>query len=72
MSRKFWKQAAERAVKTGCQTLVVLLGAGAIDVMHVGWIQDLSLAAGAAALSLVTSVASTRVGDSDSPSLVAE
>ncbi len=70
MSRKFWRAAAERAAKTAAQTLLVILGAGTVDVMSVGWKQALSLSAGAALLSVVTSVASTRVGDSDSPSLV--
>lgn len=69
---KFWRAAAERAAKTFAQTLVVLLGAGSVDVASVGWAQALSLSAGAALLSVLTSVASTRVADSTSPSLVQE
>lgn len=71
-TRKFWTAAAERAVKTFAQALAVILGAGAVDVMSIGWKQALSVSAGAALLSVLTSIGSTGVADSSSPSLVKE
>lgn len=65
----FWKAAAERAVKTFAQTLVVLLGASAVDILAVDWPQALSLAAGAAVVSVLTSIASDAVTAQDGPSL---
>lgn len=65
----FWKAAAERAVKTFAQTLVVLLGASAVDILAVDWPQALSLAAGAAVVSVLTSIASDAATAQDGPSL---
>lgn len=65
----FWKAAAERAIKTFAQTLVVLLGASAVDILAVDWPQALSLAAGAAVVSVLTSIASDAVTAQDGPSL---
>ena len=70
MSRAFWSGAAERAVKTAAQTLLALLGAGALDVLHVPWTGGLSVAAGAAVLSLLTSIVSAPASPTGSPSLV--
>lgn len=65
----FWKAAAERAVKTFAQTLVVLLGAGAVDVLSIDWVKALSLSAGAALVSVLTSIGSDWVSKADGPSL---
>lgn len=65
----FWKAAAERAIKTFAQTLVVLLGASAVDILAVDWPQALSLAAGAAVVSVLTSIGSDAVTAQDGPSL---
>lgn len=62
----FWKDAAERAVKTFAQTLVALLGAGAVDIIHIDWGARLSVAAGAALVSVLTSIASAGSGNSAS------
>lgn len=64
----FWQAAGERAGKAFAQTLVLTLGAGRVDVMHVAWQTDLGLAAGAAVLSVLTSVGSTTVSG-NGPSL---
>jgi len=68
---EFWKQAAERAVKTFAQTLV----AAGLVVGVAGWDewQAALIAAGIAALlSVATSVASAGFGDKGTPSLVSE
>lgn len=68
---KFWKASAERAVKSAAQGLIGLwLGDGVFNL----WTVDVKLAAGvgagAAVLSLLTSIVSLPVGASNSPSVV--
>mgnify|MGYP000173821378 CR=1 FL=1 len=70
-STAFWRAAAERAVRTFAQALIAVLGVGATSVLDVDWPGALSAAALAALLSLLTSVASSGVGD-PGPSLGAE
>lgn len=67
---RFWRHAAERAVKTAAQTAVALVGAGAVDVLAVDWQQVGSVSAGAALVSVLTSVASAGASGDDTPSLV--
>lgn len=70
---KFWKAAAERAVKSAAQALILLWAAdGGFNLLDANLPQAAGLAGGAAVLSLLTSVASSMVGDSSSPSLVSE
>lgn len=71
-TKKFWEDAAERAVRTFAQALLAILGAGAVNIMTVDWVQALSVAVGAAILSILTSVASSGVGAKGSPSLLPE
>jgi len=67
----FLIRTAERAIKTFAQSLaLVFLGDGAYNVISVNWPEALGLAATGALLSVLTSIASTTVGASDSPSLV--
>lgn len=67
----FWIRTSERAVKTFAQSLaLVFLGDQAYNVISVNWPQALGLAATGALLSVLTSIGSTTVGDSNSPSLV--
>lgn len=76
----FWKGALERAVRTLAWVLsVTLIGPNAgqaigVDLIHVGWRDALSFAAGAALLSVLASIAgSTRGGSAaGSASLVAD
>ena len=69
---RFWVAAAERAVKTFAQTLVALIGTGAVGVMDLDWLQMLSVAATATILSVLTSVASANFGSNPGPSLADE
>ena len=70
--QRFWIAAAERAVKTFAQTLVALIGTGAVGVMDLDWLQMLSVAATATILSVLTSVASANFGANPGPSLADE
>lgn len=73
---QFWAGATERAARTSAWVLASTLGLpkiGAsvgVDVLHVGWRDALSFAAGAALLSVLGSVAAGKVGPQGSPSLV--
>jgi len=55
---EFWKATAERAVKSAAQTLILLIGTGAIGITALNWPELLSLTATAALLSVLTSVVS--------------
>lgn len=55
---KQWAVSAlTRAVKTGAQTVVALIGTGAVGITELDWPAMLSVAATAVVLSLLTSVA---------------
>jgi hypothetical protein len=69
-TRLFWAAAAERAVKTAAQVVIVFLGADVIDAFAVNYERAAGIALGAAGLSLLTSIASAKVGDRGTPSLV--
>jgi hypothetical protein len=66
----FWRFAFERALKTFAQTLVALLGVGGIGLLNAPWASTLSVAGMAALLSVLSSIASTQVGERNTPSLV--
>jgi hypothetical protein len=66
----FWKDAAERAVKTFAQSLVALIGAGAVNIVLLDWPDIFGISATAALVSVLTSVVSLPIGDNGSASLV--
>jgi hypothetical protein len=68
-SKTFWLATLERAIKTFAQVLAALLGAEAVGVLEADWGQSASVAAMATVLSILTSVASSSVGN-EGPSLV--
>lgn len=68
--KHFWIAAAERAVKTFAQALIpMLVGTTVLDV---DWAYALAGAASAALLSVLSSVASVRLGSFEGPSLAGE
>ncbi|MGQ0719650.1 MAG: holin [Pseudonocardiales bacterium] len=67
---RFWQLASERAVKTFAQSLLAILSATGVGLLTAPWSTALSTAGMAALLSVLTSMASTPVGESDSPSLL--
>lgn len=67
----FWAAACERAVKTFAQTLIALIGAGAINVTAIPWPDNLGIAVTATLLSVLTSLVSSTVGNAG-PSLATE
>ncbi|KAB8167066.1 holin [Streptomyces sp. 3MP-14] len=53
----WWRATLERAVRTAAQTLVAVLGAGAVDILTVDWPAAFATAGGAALLAVLTAVA---------------
>lgn len=56
MTPEFRRGAAERAIKTFCQSLLAILGTGAVGILDVDWAGALSAAALATLVSLLTSI----------------
>ena len=57
MSINWWKAAGVRAIKTFAQALAAEIGGNAVSITSLNWMQMLSVAATAAVLSLLTSIA---------------
>jgi hypothetical protein len=70
LTKKFGLDALERSVKTFAQSLVALIGAGAVNIVLLDWPDMLGVSATAALVSLLTSVVSLPVGNNGSASLV--
>lgn len=68
-TKTFWKDTAERAVKTFAQSMAAVLTAGVTGVLDVDWMNALSVSLLATLVSVLTSVGSGYVGD-DSASVV--
>jgi hypothetical protein len=60
---KFWKDAAERAIRTAAQALLALWATDVSGVLEVDWLQAGSVAALAALMSVLMSIVATNVGD---------
>jgi hypothetical protein len=69
-TKNFWKQAAERAVKSAAQSLLGLWALDGFNVLHADLPLAGGVAAGAAVLSLLTSMVTVGVGQVDDPSAV--
>lgn len=68
----FAKDAAERAIKTAAQTALSALGLNSVTLLSIDWVQLLSLSGGAALVSVLTSIISTRREDTISPASAAK
>ncbi len=67
----FWKQAAERSAKSAAQALLLLwFGDGVFNLFAVDPKEAAGIAAGAAVLSALTSIVSSKPGEPGDPSLV--
>ena len=70
MTKQFWTDTAERAVKTFAQALLAVLTVqGVSDILDVDWGRALSVAALATVISLLTSLLSVKLGHSGTASL---
>lgn len=68
----FWKDLAERAIKTFSQAMIAGLSAGVVGILDVPWVDVLSVSALVALLSVLTSVVSAPFSSKGTASLVAE
>ncbi len=71
-TKAFWISTLERMIKTFAQALLALFLTAQATILNVDWTQGLSVAGTAALVSLLTSIASSRIGPDNSPSLVGE
>ena len=68
--KAFWQAAAERAIKSAAQAMVLVLAADiGFNVLTVDWQETLGVGAGGAVLSILTSIISSGFGPGDGPSL---
>lgn len=67
----YWKAVAERAIKTAAQSGIALFAAGA-TILDIDWAQGAAVVATATLLSVLSSIASTHVGEFTGPSLTTE
>lgn len=71
----FWLATGERSLKTAAQVVVTFLGADVVNAFSVDYTRVAGIALGAAVVSVLTSIISAPVGDSEAkgtPSLVGE
>ena len=73
-TKTFLIDAAERAAKTAAQNVLLFWGLadGLFNILQINLWETLGIALGGAVLSLLTSVISSRVGDTGSASLVVD
>lgn len=71
-TKAFWIDAGERAVKTFAQAAVAAIGANALGVLDVDWVALGSVAALAAIVSVLTSIASAPLSTRGTASVVNE
>ena len=53
---KFWNYAGERAIKTFAQAAIAVIGTGTVGLLNIDFVNLLSIAGGAALLSVLTSI----------------
>jgi hypothetical protein len=69
-SSAFWKDAAERAIRTAAQAILAMWGTQVTGIMQVDLVQTASVAAFAAVASLLMSIVAGGVGDHESASVI--
>lgn len=69
-TKNFWKQAAERAVKSAAQALIGMWTLDGFNVLHADFPLAAGIAGGAAVLSLLTSIVTSGIGEANDPSAV--
>lgn len=66
---QFWKDTAERAVKSFAQGVILALGGGAVNVLTIDWLTLAGAGGGAALLSVLTSIVSAGVANKGTASM---
>lgn len=68
-TKRFWRDAAERAVSTAAQSALLVFGADQLDALQADWRLVAGFAAGGAVLSLLKALAASQVGEPATASL---
>ncbi len=68
-SLTFWKDTAERALKSFAQGVILALGGGAVNVLTIDWLTLAGAGGGAALLSVLTSIVSAGVANKGTASM---
>ena len=68
-NKKLLNDLAERAIKTFAQTFLALVGSDMAGIFTIATVDTLKVSLGAAILSVLSSIASTHVGDPESASI---
>lgn len=69
-SKEFWKQTAERAIRTAAQVALSFWVVGQTGILDVDWQQFWSIVGLSAIASVLTSLVGSGVNDADTPSMV--
>lgn len=77
-NKRFWRETAERVLKTGCQSVLLFLGVGQIAQSQApsvnAWVFDWGhmsgVFVGGAIISLLTCIVSSPIGKKGDPSLL--
>lgn len=59
-TKTFWVYAGERAIKTAAQAAVAVLGSNTVAITNIDFVGLLSVAGGAALLSVLTSIVASK------------
>lgn len=67
---QFWRETAERAIKSAAQAVVGIWTLDGFNIVNADFGLAAGVAGGAAALSVLTSILTSGVGEANSPSAV--
>ncbi|GLZ31587.1 hypothetical protein Lesp02_37750 [Lentzea sp. NBRC 105346] len=71
-SKEFWRDTAERAIRTFLQTFAAMFSAGGLGLLDAPWVTALSTAGMAALLSVINSVLASPFGRENSASVLSD
>lgn len=63
MDFSWFKYTALQAVQNFAHAILAVFGGNAVDVLHVNWVDTLSIGAGAALISVLTSIVSYKIAE---------
>jgi NhaP-type Na+/H+ or K+/H+ antiporter len=69
-TKRFWKDATERAIKTGAQAFIGFVAGEVLNVWSFDWATAAGIVLGGAVLSYATSLVSGARGDHNSASFI--
>ena len=70
LTMTFWRSAGERSIRAAASAMLALLGTGMLNILQIDWLGLLSVGAGAALVSFLTSIAASEIGDKGTASMI--